>query len=304
MTFHILPADQPLASRRRFFAWAGLTAAVIAANRLPGEEIAKSATTRIALLSDTHISADKELLSRGVNMTDHLTQAWQQVNEAAGRLSSAIVHGDVAFLKGEMGDYGQVAQLLVPAGKSAVPLHFLLGNHDDRANFRESLKSAAASPLESHHVSILELKQANWFMLDSLEKVNSTPGKLGTAQLEWLAAALDAKADKPAIISVHHHPQKEGDKVAGIQDTKELFDILVPRKHVKILFYGHTHAWGQKVQDGIHLVNLPPVAYVFAKEKPSGWVEAAVGDKGIELTLHGVGPANEAHGKKLELAWR
>ncbi len=305
MTLHILP-DEPLSpSRRRFFAWAGLAGVSIAIGHSEAaDEVAKDKPTRIALLSDTHIDADPLRVARGVTMTDHLTKAWEQVGAAAARLSAAIVHGDVAHLKGEAGDYRQVAKLLIPAGKAAVPLHFMMGNHDDRDNFREVLKASAASPLESHQVAILETPHANWLLLDSLEIVNKTPGKLGAAQLEWLAAALDAHKDKPAIISVHHHPVFGGEKIGGIQDTKEFFEILAPRKHVKAVFFGHTHNWNQKVHEGIHLVNLPPVAYVFAADKPSGWVEAAVGPKGMELTLHGVGPANGAHGKKMELAWR
>jgi 3',5'-cyclic AMP phosphodiesterase CpdA len=275
----------------------------IAAGSSFGEDASKP--TIIALLSDTHINADKTKEVSNVVMSEHLASAWEQVTGAASRLSAAIVHGDVAHLKGEAGDYRQVAQLLIPAGKAAVPLHFMMGNHDDRGNFREVLKAAAASPLESHQVSILDTPQATWLMLDSLEFVNKTPGKLGEAQLKWLAAALDAKKDKPAIVSVHHHPQWDaGDKVAGIADTKELFEILTPRKHVKAVVFGHTHNWNIKQREGIHLVNLPPVAYVFAKDKPSGWVEAAIGASGMELTLHGVGPANEAHGKKTKLEWR
>ena len=301
MTLHVLPPDHRNPSRRRFFAWAGLAGATIAAGYAPAEGNAQ--VTRIALLSDTHIDADKTKLLRDVVMAEHLAKAWEQVSEAASRLSAAIVHGDVACLKGEPGDYRQVANLLLPAGKAAVPLHFLMGNHDDRVNFREVLK-VNAQPLESHHVSILDTPHATWLMLDSLEAVNKTPGKLGEAQLKWLAAALDAHPDKPALISVHHHPVFEGEKLGGIQDTKELLEILVSRKQVKAVFYGHTHAWGQKVHEGIHLVNLPPVAYVFDKTKPSGWVEAAVGGKGMELTCHGVGPKHDAHGKKLELAWR
>jgi 3',5'-cyclic AMP phosphodiesterase CpdA len=301
MTLHVLPSDTWSPSRRRFFAWAGLAGATIAVGGLRAED---GKPTRIALLSDTHIDADKTKVTSGVNMSDHLAQAWEQVTAAAARLSATIVHGDVAHLKGEPADYRQVAQLLIPAGKAAVPLHFMMGNHDDRNNFREVLKAASTSPLESHHVSMLETPHANWFMLDSLEIVNKTPGKLGEAQLKWLVAALDAKTDKPALVSVHHHPVWEGDKIGGIQDTKELFEILTPRKQVKAVFFGHTHNWNQKVREGIHLVNLPPVAYVFNKEKPSGWVEAAIDSKGVELTFHGVGPAHEAHGKKLELAWR
>lgn len=302
MTLHVLPLESWSPSRRRFFAWAGLAGATLVAGQTGADEATKS--TRIALLSDTHIDADKTKISREVNMSEHLAQAWEQVTAATARLSAAIVHGDVAHLKGQPGDYRQVAQLLIPAGKAALPLHFMMGNHDDRDNFREVLKASSASPLESHHVSIIETPHANWLLLDSLETVNVTPGKLGDAQLKWLAAALDAKADKPAIISVHHHPVFEGEKVGGIQDTKELFELLVPRKHVKAVFFGHTHNWNQKVHEGIHLVNLPPVAYVFAKDKPSGWVEAAIDGKGMELTFHGVGPANEAHGKKIELAWQ
>jgi len=291
-------------SRRQFFVYAGVAGAVLSLNQLGGAEEQADAYQRFALLSDTHIDADAARVSRMVNMSDHLKQAWGQVNAAASKLSGAIVHGDVAHLKGLPGDYAQVAKLLIPAGKAAMPLHFMMGNHDDRASFREVLKSAATSPLDSHHVSLIETKHAHWFLLDSLEKVNATPGKLGEAQLQWLAAALEAKSDKPAIISVHHHPQWEGDKPSGIQDTKELFEILVQHKQVKAVFYGHTHNWSQKVHEGIHLVNLPPIAYVFAADKPSGWVEAAIGPKNMELILHGIGPANEAHGKKLELAWR
>lgn len=300
MPLHIDSHDH--VSRRRFFVWAGLAGATISLGNLHAQDAEKP--TRLALLSDTHIDADPAKVMRTVNMTEHLTKAWEQVNEASRRLTAAIVHGDVACLKGLTGDYQQVAKVLIPEGKSAVPLHFLMGNHDDRAVFREALKANAASPLESHHVSILETPHVNWFTLDSLEKVNVTPGKLGTTQLEWLKAALDAQADKPAVISVHHHPVFEGEKPGGIGDTKELLEIIVPRKQVKALFFGHTHAWGQKVHAGIHLVNLPPVAYVFAADKPSGWIEAAVNKTSMELMFHGVGPQHAEHGKKLELKWR
>jgi Icc protein len=303
MPLHIDSNPPSELSRRRFFVWAGLAGATISLANAHGAEDADK-PTRVALLSDTHIDGDSAKVMRMVNMSEHLTKAWEQVQEGSRRLSAAIIHGDVACLKGLAGDYQQVAKLLIPAGKTALPIHFMMGNHDDRDVFRETLKATTTSPLDSHHVSILKTPHANWFTLDSLEKVNVTPGKLGAAQLEWLTAALDAHAELPAIISVHHNPVFPGDKVGGIQDTTDLFKVLVPRKQVKAVFYGHTHVWNQKVHEGIHLVNLPPVAYVFAADKPSGWVEAAVSKGGIELMFHGVGPKHEAHGKKLELTWR
>ena len=37
--------------------------------------------------------------------------------------------------------------------------------------------------------------------------------------------------------------------------------------------FGHTHFWHRDQRKGIHLLNLPPVAYVFKKEAPSGSVD-------------------------------
>src|SRR5205823_6092871 len=113
------------------------------------------------------------------------------------------------------------------------------------------------------HASILKTKRANFFMLDTLDKTKSTPGLLGETQREWLKKSLDANADKPAIIIAHHNPD-DGSFIGSLIDTKELFEILRPRKQVKAYFFGHTHNWNVRQDDsGIHLINLPPTAYIF-----------------------------------------
>jgi 3',5'-cyclic AMP phosphodiesterase CpdA len=189
-----------------------------------------------------------------------------------------------------------------------LPIHVLMGNHDNRENFREMFaKFAKSSLLESHQVAVVEGQHANWFLLDSLEKTNSTPGLLGEPQLAWLAKALDERSAKPAIISVHHHPQwktAENTKIGGMQDTEALFAAIGSRKQVKAVFFGHTHAWSVKEREGIHLVNLPPVAYAFSKTAPSGWVEAIVGTTGMQLTLHALAQDHPQQGEKHTLQWR
>jgi 3',5'-cyclic AMP phosphodiesterase CpdA len=211
------------------------------------------------------------------------------------------------MLKGEIGDYRTIAELMLSGGKADVPIHYLLGNHDNRDSFREVLRTYGASPIDSHVVAILDAGPVNWLMLDSLDKVNGTPGKLGEAQLAWLAAALDARADKPAIVSVHHNlvfPAAPDVKISGLTDTAALFEVLQPRKQVKAVIYGHTHNWALDQRDGIHLVNLPPVAYVFAKGRPNGWVSADVRPDGMTLTLNALDRKHADHGQKHELAWR
>jgi len=131
-----------------------------------------------------------------------------------------------------------------------------------------------------------------------------TPGLLGDAQRAWLAKTLDANADKPAILFAHHNPQK-GDAPSGLKDTDKLFEIIEPRKQVKAYIFGHTHDWNaRKTDSGIHLINLPPVAYIFEKGKPNGWVQATVQPESLRLELRCLDRTHKDHGQVLDLKWR
>ncbi len=296
-----MPFILPALSRRRFLATSAAAAASLAARSWAAEADKPSF---IALLGDTHIAADRAKILREVNMAAHLEEVVQQIIKAREPQTFAILHGDAAMLKGEAGDYKTLGQLLAPLGQATIATYVLLGNHDDRDQFRAGLADySGGSPLEAKHSLYLkEFPHAHWYTLDSLDKVNVTPGKLGEEQLAWLAKSLDERTDKPAIISVHHHPHFSDDRNGGITDTKALFEVLAPRRHVKAVIYGHTHAWGMTERDGIHLINLPPVAYTFDKTKPSGWVEARIAKDTLSLTLralHGHKQDGEQHELKL-----
>ena len=169
----------------------------------------------------------------------------------------------------------------------------------------------ASSPVAGKRVSIVAAERANWFLLDSLNVVNQVSGLLGAKQLAWLAKALDAHRDKPAIVVAHHDPQwPEKDptsrqrKISGLVDTEAMFDVLGKRRHVKAYVYGHTHRWGHAVRDGLHLINAPATAYVFRKGQPSAWLIAQLQPKGISLELRCLDAKHKAHGEKVELPWR
>ena len=298
MPFHL--------SRRSFLVSSAASTIAVSALARGASEVA--GPDRIALLADTHIAGDAELVVRETHLANNLRQTMKQVSQLADKPAALLLHGDAAYLKGEMKDYETLGKLLLPAVDANLPIHVMLGNHDDRANFREMFaKLAKTTLLESHQVAIVEGQHANWFLLDSLEKVNGTPGLLGESQLAWLAKTLDSKSSKPAIISVHHNPQwkvDENTKIGGIQDTEALFSVIGSRKQVKAVFFGHTHAWSVKEREGIHLVNLPPVAYAFNKTAPNGWVEAIVGTTGIQLTLHALAESHPQQGEKHTLMWR
>ena len=153
------------------------------------------------------------------------------------------------------------------------------------------------------HVSLVRSELADWYVLDSLEITNSTPGLLGKEQLQWLEKSLDETPDKPALIVVHHNPGMEGN--FGLKDTVALLDLLRSRRRVKAYFFGHTHEWKvDRDTGGLHLVNLPPVAYVFKEGLPSGWVRADLRSDGMRLQLQCVKKDHPAHLQTHDLAWR
>ncbi len=301
-----MPLHLPPISRRRFLA-SSLAAGVgiLTWREAPGQEPSGDAN-RWVLLADSHLAADRDRVERGVKMADNFGRVVSTVAALNPKPAGVVLNGDAAFLKGEPGDYALLGELLKPLADARIPVHLTLGNHDHRENFRAGLiRGMDRTPLMSRHVSVLETARANWFLLDSLDRVNGTPGELGREQLAWLAQALDARPGKPALVVLHHDPQWSAPaQRSGLVDTESLFAVLVPRKHVKVVFFGHTHRWRRERHEGIHLINLPPVAYLFDKVSPNGWVDLRLPEGGAVLTLHAFDPQHRQNGETVELAWR
>jgi hypothetical protein len=258
-----------------------------------------------ALFSDIHLAANETEVQRGVNMAEHFATVSREVLGLNELPAALFINGDCAFNSGEKEEYATVTKLLEPLRAEQIPIHLALGNHDNRERFWEVLQDekSAKRPLADRQVALIRTPRANWFILDSLEKTLSAPGYLGKEQLDWLATALDKNPDKPALVLVHHNPGIAENM--GLKDTSAFLDVIRPRKQVKAYIYGHTHTW-KITQDssGIHLINLPPVAYVFQEGNPSGWVHAMVEDKKMRLELRCIDTTHKAHGQKVELAWR
>jgi Icc protein len=303
-----MPIHLPPLSRRRFLANAVLASA---AALLPRPLLAarKSVDENSwALFSDTHIAADAGKITRGVNMTENLKAVCTEALALPRYPAGMLLNGDCALDRGEAGDYAQLTALLRPLREAGLPLHLALGNHDEREHFWAALpekERAANRPVPDHHVAIIETPRANWFVLDSLDKTLVTPGIIGAAQLEWLARSLDAHPRKPALVFTHHNPSQIADPKMALRDTAEFMAVIRPRKQVKAHFFGHTHHWEiQRDESGIHLVNLPPVAYVFQEGQPSGWVHATLQRQGMRLELRCLDRKHAAHGHMADLKWR
>ncbi len=304
-----MPLHLSRLSRRSFLAQGAV--AVAGLTVLPngfGAE-GKANPNQLALLSDTHIPSAADFTTRETNMTSNLKQVVREVTALEVKPAGVIVNGDCAYLKGLPADYANFSQCIAPLSEAGLPVHLTMGNHDDRGPLFEALKSQKPERplLESKHVSIVEMPHATWFLLDTLTKTDVVTGELGDAQREWLAKALVSRSDKPALVMAHHTPQFEpptdGKVWGGIKDTAEFVELLEGFKHVKAFIFGHSHDWSIKKRGNLQLVNLPPVAYVFAAGKPNGWVLAEIGESRLTLKLRTIDPRHAQNGERVELAW-
>jgi 3',5'-cyclic AMP phosphodiesterase CpdA len=327
MPLHIIPKRL---SRRHFlsslFSAASAASAVGAAylakeSRLVAQESLEDDYEPWALLSDTHIAADPMTNARGINMADHLRQAVSELlaHHKQRPFAGALINGDCAFLDGQTEDYRTLGTLVEPLLESGVPLHVTLGNHDERARVQEGLgkgfggdlaktsrgRGVEIANLDGKLASRVRGRFCDWYLLDSLEFTNKTPGRVGEAQVAWLADALKAAPTRPALVMVHHNPHPISPaKSNGLTDTDLLLPVLLDNRQVKALFFGHTHVAAKFEMDGLHLVNLPACAYRFATEQPTGWTSALVGPSWCRLTLFDTGKTHALHGREATLKWR
>ena len=283
-----------LLDRRGFLA----TAAGLLASRAFGAPT--SAELHWALLSDTHIAADIHDANRGFLPFENLKLAVAQ--STAKPFDGYVVNGDLARLAGHPEDYQRFRESIAPLLDKA-PVALSLGNHDDRTNAIAALSVTAGSkePIADKWVSVIDAGPLRVILLDSLYKTNVTPGFLGKAQRDWLNAYLSAHTDRPVLVFVHH-TLDDGD--TSLLDSDRMLAILKPHRHVKAVFYGHSHEYKFDVIDGLHLVNLPAVGYNFEDSAPVGWVDASMDAKGARLTLHAFGGNRAQDRQTRALTWR
>ena len=286
--------------RRAFLQVAGLSSAALVASAFRRDTpAAPPGELHLALLSDTHVPADRVSGHRGMSPWENLRVAAAQV--AAARPEGVVICGDVARLEGRVEDYQELKVLLAPVAAVA-PVYVALGNHDDRASFRGVFADTPGkhAPVDGKHVTVIEHEAVRVVVLDSLLYVNEVAGLLGKAQRAWLESYLPTVADRPAVVFVHHPPTEED---GDLLDGDRLLAILRANGHVKAVFHGHAHVWALGRRDRLHVVGLPALGYNFSDAQPVGWVEARFRPDGVSLTLRAVAGNRADDGKTSFLEW-
>lgn len=191
-------------------------------------------------LSDTHLRAHGSHLFDCVDASARLARALSVIETSGVRPDAIVFTGDLADL-GEPGAYAELRALVDPfAERLGARVFWVMGNHDDRARFREGLlgEPGRTQPVDS----VSELDGLRLVTLDSTVP-GAHHGELRDEQLAWLADVLATPAPLGTILAMHHPPVPSVLPLAAsveLRDQRRLATVL-RGTDVRAIIAGHLH---------------------------------------------------------------
>jgi len=193
-------------------------------------------------LSDTHLRAAGSRLFDLVDARERLTRALAAI-EASGISPDGIIFtGDLVDL-GESEAYGDLRALVEPfAARLQSRVFWVMGNHDDRAQFRRRLLDEQPGSVPAPVDRVDELDGLRLVTLDT-----SVPGahygELRDEQLAWLAGVLSTPAPLGTILAMHHPPVPSVLPLAASVELREQSRLarVLRGSDVRTIIAGHLH---------------------------------------------------------------
>lgn len=190
----------------------------------------------IAQITDIHLGFEPDTPDEFNRL--RLDRTVQALLEMDPRPDLLLATGDLV----DRGDRESYERLREALSGLPFPIHFALGNHDERATFREVFPQA---PFTGEYLQyVIDSPALRLIVLDTLEE-----GRHGGAFCEeraaWLAARLDEDTAKPTLIVQHHPPIEAGipwmNTDAAEPWVERLASCLRGRDNVTGLVCGHIH---------------------------------------------------------------
>jgi 3',5'-cyclic AMP phosphodiesterase CpdA len=224
----------------------------------------------IAQISDSHMLPPGEIAYGQADTEAALRAAVAAVNRAR---PDVVIHtGDFAH-HGAPEAYALALEIL--QGLDA-PLYAIPGNHDDRNNMRAAFAGATWMPAVSGDADFIHFA-VDCGPIHIIACDTMIPGETGGAlcadRLSWLETALDAAADKPTIIAMHHPPFPcglPGFGKTGLGGAEAMAALLAGRENVIRIIAGHNHRAITGMCGGVPACVAPSVSYPFAFETIEG----------------------------------
>jgi 3',5'-cyclic AMP phosphodiesterase CpdA len=250
---------------------------------------------RIAQITDLHVVAKDRLYYGKVPTNDQLREAVAHLNALKAPPAAVIASGDLTD-HGRAEEYSVLREILSPL---KVPVFVIPGNHDNR---EELLKAFADQdympPLGSPFVHyVIDDYPVRLIGLDT-HVPGHHHGELCAERLRWLESTLQARADAPTLIFMHHPPFRTGIRwmdSAGLHGGRKLERVVSRHPQVVRVACGHIHrpihvAWAGTIASTApstcHQVALEPGGDGFEFVMEPRAIQLHVWDPGYGLVSH------------------
>lgn len=191
-------------------------------------------------LSDTHLRAEGSRLFNSIDASVRLQRALTAIEAAGIRPDGVVFTGDLVDL-GERAAYDGLRDLVEPfAERLGTRVFWVMGNHDDRRGFRETLWAEEPSDAPADRVD--EIDGLRLVTLDTTVP-GAHHGALRPEQLAWLTEVLSTPAPLGTILAMHHPPVPSVLPLAAsveLHDQKALAAVL-RGSDVRAIIAGHLH---------------------------------------------------------------
>jgi len=195
----------------------------------------------IAQISDLHMRPRGKPAIRIVETNMFAARAVAALMALDPRPDAVLVTGDVVN-NGTPDEYETAHQVL---RRLPMPVYAVPGNHDDRENFRQGLRSFPGVVAHPRFVQYaVEDYPLRLIGLDT-HIPQSSAGELCEERLSWFEKTLATERGKPTLVFMHHPPFDCGirhmDKIRLIEGAERLEAIVRANPQVKALAFGHHH---------------------------------------------------------------
>jgi Icc protein len=210
-------------------------------------------------ISDLHIVAEEGRRQHGADTAGILRQAIPMMN--ALQPDFIVASGDLVSDESEE-SYRRLQALLQPV---EAPIHFLMGNHDDRPAFRRVFRADEA-PTADPVCEAFDRGGLRFLLLDSVLP-GKEEGRLAGDQLHWLDSELTAHPDRPTWVFLHHQPLPIYIRwldALGLQNQEEFLAVLARHPQVATVCYGHVHQVRRWRYRGTLFLSVPALAFQFS----------------------------------------
>lgn len=197
----------------------------------------------IVHISDTHLLAsDANLYGSTVNSDRNIKTLFEELEQSHATPETIIFTGDLAD-QGEEEAYIKLRQIVEPAAERlGAQIVWVMGNHDNRTNFRRHLYSDSSNDPNKPADSVHTINGLRIISLDTSVPYHHH-GEISQDQKDWLSDILSTEAPHGTILAMHHPPVPSVLPLAAtveLRDQNSLIDV-VQGSDIRAIIAGHLH---------------------------------------------------------------